>query len=62
MAINGNDLPSSLADKHALEAATSVSELLILNKLGVDVHNCELCVLQIYLLCSWCFQTLAAVG
>lgn len=34
MAINGNDLPSSLADKHALEAATSVSELLTLNKLG----------------------------
>lgn len=35
MAINGNDLPSSLADKHALEAATSVSEQLILNKLGL---------------------------
>lgn len=35
MAINGNDLPSSPADKHALQAAASMSELLALNKLGL---------------------------
>lgn len=35
MAINGNDLPSSRADKHTPKAAASVSELLTLNKLGL---------------------------
>lgn len=35
MAINGNDLPSSPADKHALKAAASMSEPLALNKLGL---------------------------
>jgi len=35
MAINGNDHPRSPADKHALQAAGSMSELLALNKSGL---------------------------
>lgn len=35
MAINGNDLPGSLADKHALKASASMSGLLLRNKLGL---------------------------